>query len=80
MNKEKLFLKLIKSTSDKALRWFLYKFLQIVLTIYKLVINYFNVQTNRQKNYMLCDRYLESIEHLFRNFQIIEKFWKVTQN
>ena len=72
IREDEVFFKLKKTTTDTKLRWTQYRVLHNILTTNKMVAKY-NLDQN--ENCTFCDRYPESIEHLFWNCGLVKNFW-----
>ena len=72
IREDEVFFKLKKTTIDTKLRWTQYRVLHNILTTNKMVAKY---NLDQKENCTFCDRYPESIEHLFWNCELIKNFW-----
>ena len=73
LDQPSLFTKLLSTTKDTTLRWFQFRILHNILTTNKSV-NRYNKEQN--ENCTFCNRYPESIEHLFWQCEITQGFWE----
>ena len=71
IREDEVFFKLKKTTIDTKIRWTQYRVLQNILTTNKMVAKY---NLDQKENCTFCDRYPESIEHLFWNCGLVKNF------
>ena len=75
IREDEVFFKLKKTAIGTKLRWTQYRVLHNILTTNKMVAKY---NLDQKENYTFCDRYPESIEHLFLELWTGQKIFGIT--